>query len=66
MKKVKKLAIKNNCFGEVEHESLTREMIDKALPMLIFMVLKRSGEIKSRGVANGSYERLYTDKTEST
>ena len=66
MKEVKNLAIKNNCLGEVEHESLSREMIDKALPMLMFMVLKRSGKIKSRGAVNGSYERLHTDKTECT
>ena len=66
MKKVKNLAIKNNCFGEVDYESLTREMIDKSLPTLALIVLKRSGEIKSRGVVNGSYERLCTDKIDCT
>ena len=39
-------------------------MKDKALPILMFMVLKRSGEIKSRGVVNGSYERVHTDNVE--
>ena len=39
-------------------------MKDKALPILIFMVLKRSVEIKLRGIANRSYKRVYVDKTE--
>ena len=64
MKEIKNIAIKNNFFGEVEHESLTREMMHEDLPMLVFMVFKKSDEIKSRRVVNGSYEMLCTDKTE--
>ena len=36
---------------------------DKALPLLIFMVLKRNGDLKSRGCANGSFQRIYTKKS---
>ena len=63
---MKNLATKNSCFGELDYDSLSQEVKDKALPILILMVLKRSGEIKSRGVANGSCERARTDKMECT
>ena len=52
----------NNCFGETEYEKLTQEDKDKALPILMFMIMKRNGSLKSRGVANGSVQRLYTNK----
>ena len=52
----------NECFGEIEYEDLTDEMKDKALPILMFMIMKRNGNIKTRGVANGSFQRVYTDK----
>ena len=32
----------------------------------MFMILKRNGEIKTRGVANGSVQRLYTNKDDVT
>ena len=54
----------NECFGEIDCTSITQEMKDKALPILMFMVMKRNGEIKSRGVANGSFQRVYTDKAD--
>ena len=66
MKEMKNLAIKNECFGEIDYSSLTQDQKDRALPILMFMVLKRSGELKSRGVVNGSYERIHTDKSECT
>ena len=37
-------------------------MKDRALPILMFMIMKRNGMLKSRGVANGSLQRLYTNK----
>ena len=37
-------------------------MKDQALPILKFMIMKRDGDIKTRGVANGSFQRVYTDK----
>ena len=62
MKEIKNLAVKNNCFGEVDYKSLSQEKKDKALPILMFMVKKRNGDIKTRGCANGSVQRIYTDK----
>ena len=42
-------------FGEVDNKILTHEMKDQALPILMFMIMKRNGDIKTRGVANGSF-----------
>jgi hypothetical protein len=52
----------NDCFGETEYEKLSQDAKDKALPILMFMVLKRNGSLKTRGCANGSVQRLYTNK----
>jgi hypothetical protein len=52
----------NDCFGETDYEKLSQEAKDKALPILMFMVLKRNGSLKTRGCANGSVQRLYTNK----
>ena len=52
----------NECFSEVENKILTQEMKDQALPILMFMIMKRNGDIKTRGVANGIFQRVYTDK----
>ena len=56
----------NECFGEINFASITQEMKDQALPMLMFMIMKRNGNLKSRAVANGSYQRVYTDKEDCT
>ena len=62
MKEIRNL-VDNECFGELDYSSLTQEMKDnKALPILMFMVLKRNGLLKTRGVADGSVQRLYTNK----
>ena len=66
MKKVKNITTKNSSIGELYYESLSQEIKDKVLLILIIMVIKRSEEIKSRGVVNRSYERLYVDKVEYT
>ena len=42
----------NECFGETKYSELTQEMKDRALPILMFMIMKRNGLLKSRGVAN--------------
>ena len=63
MKEMKNLAIKNDCFDEVEYELLTDEQKNKALPMLMFMIMKRNGLIKSRGVANRKNQKLYQDSS---
>ena len=52
----------NECFGETKYYELTQEMKDRALPILMFMIMKRNGMLKSRGVANKSLQRLYTNK----
>ena len=52
----------NDCFGETEYEKLSQDAKDKALPILMFMVMKRNGSLKTRGCANGSVQRLYTNK----
>jgi hypothetical protein len=52
----------NDCFGEMDYNKLSQEDKDKALPILMFMVMKRNGLLKTRGCANGSVQRLYTNK----
>jgi len=41
-------------------------MKDKALPLLIFMVMKWSGNLKTRGYANESYQRIYSEKNKNS
>ena len=48
MKEIKNLAVKNDCFGEIEFKSLTQLMKDKTLHLLVFVVMKRNGDIKSK------------------
>ena len=64
MKELINLDVKNSCFREIYYDSLTQEMKDKALPLLLFMVMKRSGNLKTRGVAAGNRQRVCTDKNE--
>ena len=66
MKETRNLAVKNDCFGEFSCESLTEEMKRRALPLLMFMSLKINGDLKSRGAANGSFQRAHTDKVDCT
>ena len=40
-------------------------MKDKALLLLIFIVMKRSSELKTCRCANGSYQRIYSKKHEN-
>ena len=51
MKEIRNL-VGNNCFvRETEYSKLKQDMKDKALPILImFMVLKRNGLLKTRGI----------------
>ena len=64
MKEIRNLAVKNDCFGGVGYNKLSQEMKHKALPLLMLMILKRNGEIKSRGCANGSYQTVCTENNE--
>ena len=54
----------NDCFCETDYSKLDQEAKDKALSILMFMILKRNGLLKTRGCANGSVQRLYTSKEE--
>ena len=51
-------------FGEVVYESLTALQKKWALPILLFMVMKRNGVLKSRVCADGRQQRLWTNKEE--
>ena len=48
MKEIKKLTIKNYCFGEIDYATITPEIKQKALPLLMLMVHKRNGDLKTR------------------
>ena len=64
MKEIKNLTAKNLCFGEIACKPITSDVKHKALPLLVFVVSKWSGELKSRGVANGSLQRVRIEKIE--
>ena len=51
-------------FGEVVYGSLTAQQKKWALPILLFMVMKRNGTLKSRACADGRQQRLWTNKEE--
>ena len=40
MKEIRNLSIKNNYFGELEHEKMTEEKKNKELPLLMFIMMK--------------------------
>ena len=50
--------VTRDCFGKVDYESLTEEEKRKALPILMFMILKRDGKLKNRSCADGRPQRL--------
>jgi hypothetical protein len=47
MKEIKNLALKNDYFSKLNYEELTQEIKDKALSLLMFMVIKWNEDIKS-------------------
>ena len=51
-------------FGEVVYELLTAQQKKWALPILLFMVMKRNGTLKSRACADGCQQQLWTNKEE--
>lgn len=61
MKEIQNLT-QNECFDKITYNKLTQEMKDHALLFLMFMIIKRNGDLKSRGVADGHVQCLYTDK----
>ena len=64
MNEMKNLAIKNDCFSELDYSSMADEMKKKALPLLMFMMMKRNDTLKSREVANRSFQWVYINKIE--
>ena len=46
-KEMKNLTEKNNCFAKLDYDQLTDEMKKKALPLLMFMIMKRNRLIKT-------------------
>ena len=63
MKEIQNIT-KNKCFGEIPRGTLTQETKDRALPILMFMIMKRNSDLKSRGVADGRVQGLYTNKND--
>ena len=62
MKEMKNLVEKNDCFKEVDFNSLSDEMKSKAMPLLMLMISKRNRVFKSRGVAYGGCQKICIDK----
>jgi hypothetical protein len=54
--------VKRDVFGEVKYESLSPQQRKWALPILLFMAMKRNGTLKSRACADGMQQRLWTNK----
>ena len=54
------------CFEPIKLESLTQTEKKRALESLIFLVEKKSGEIKARTCANGSIQQNWMTKEDST
>ena len=52
-------------FEKLSRNDLTEKEKKRAMDILIFLVQKRSGNIKSRTVANGSTQRAYIDRDEA-
>ena len=61
MKEIENLT-SNECFGETDYDKLTQTQKDRALPILMFMIMKRNGKVKTRGCARGDLQRVYTNK----
>ena len=49
MKEIKNLTIKSSCFGEIDYATITPDMNQKVLPLLMFLVHKRNVDLKTRG-----------------
>jgi len=62
MKELNQLVIRD-VFGEIDYDELTEQQEKEALPILMFLTLKRDGTtVKGRGCADGRKQRLWTKK----
>ena len=64
MKEIINLSKKNDYFGEIDKASVTEKMKRRALPLLMFVAMKRNGDLKTRGCVYGGCQRPNTDKAE--
>jgi hypothetical protein len=53
-------------FKEVSYESLSAEDKRNALPILLFLTMKRDGTVKGRACADGRKQRIWTTKEDSS
>ena len=63
MKEIHNL-VSRECFDEVSYKSLSDTNKKQALPILMFMLLKQDGRLKSRGCTDRHPRRLWTTKQE--
>ena len=54
------------CFKPINTNTLTPTERKRALESLLFLVEKKTGEVKARTVANGSVQRIWMNKEESS
>ena len=57
IKEIRNLVVENKYVGEISYKTLTQELKDKALLILMFMVLNHNRLLKTCGVADGSVQR---------
>ena len=63
---MKNLTLKKNCFGEIDYDSMIQEMKDKVLLLLMLMMMTHIGELKKRGVGNGSLRHIHSQKYDNS
>ena len=54
------------CFRPINPNTMTQMERKRALESLLFLVEKKSGEVKARNVANGSTQRVWMNKEDSS
>ena len=64
MKGMCNIAAKNEHFGEACCSSLSQEMRDNALLLLMYMIIKRNCDMKSKVCAHETDQRPCTNKKE--
>ena len=64
MKELNQLVVRE-VFEEIDYYSLTEQQKKEALPILMFLTMKRDGEtVKTRACADGRMQRLWTVKAD--
>ena len=52
-------------FEEIDYNSLTKQELKDALPVLLFLSMKRDNSVKGRACADGRKQRLWMQKEET-